>query len=276
MVSQIRHPEWRRSLEDTKYPFEDAATLTNSEGKIIPENVFLDAHLYPIGGGSNMYLSRVDVAHQAITLHIGDDDNTSIATASISVSEPENSVQLKDSFGRPAGIFVSEASRLGVFRAFGLGTHTFRPNQSPFVANVCMPTPQIGVRGIRLADGSLMTGPVWLVGDDGVVITRETVVSPATCSSSSQVDEVIRIDIVGDPLFRRRLCTPKELFTTPTFIKKIKIVNEGNEWLCEPDENGYFSIQGNDSLAGDAALRVRITPEGNIRLEVEGSSSAAT
>ena len=276
MVSQIRHPEWRQSLEDTKYPFEDGATLVNSTNKSIPPDIFLDAHLYPIGASSNMYLSRVEVTSAKVTVHIGDDSSRSVASGDISVSSPTDSVRLTDSYGRPAGILISDSSRLGVLRAFGLGTHDFRSTASSFVAGVCMPTPQVGVRGVQLDDGSLLAGPVWLVGEDGVVVSRETVENPATCDTAAQTQEVIRVDVVGDPLFRRRLCTPKELFTTPSFIKKIKVVNGAEEWLCEPDSHGYFSIQGNDSLAGDAALRVRITPEGNLEFRVEGSSSAAT
>ena len=275
MVSQIRHPEWRESLEDTKYPFESGATLLNATGKSIPPDIFLDAHLYPIGADANMYLSRVEVTSQKVTLHVGDISSRSIATGTIDFSSPVDSIRLTDSFGRPAGIFVSEASRLGIFRAFGMGTHEFSASASSFVAGVCMPTPQVGVRGVQLEDGSLLAGPVWLVGEDGVVVSRETVEDPATCDTPAQTHEVIRVDAVGDPLFRRRLCTPKELFSTPSFIKKIKIVNGEDEWLCEPDVHGYFTIQGNDSLAGDAALRVRITPEGNLEFQVEGSSSAA-
>ena len=92
------------------------------------------------------------------------------------------------------------------------------------------------------------------------------------------MQEVIRVDVVGDPLFRRRLCgdpeepqPPRNLFTTPNFIQKIKVVDANSEWTCPPDANGDFTIQGNDSLAGDSALRVRITEDGRLEFLVEGS-----
>jgi hypothetical protein len=273
MVSQVRHPEWRQSLEETKYPFEPSAPLINAAGKEIPPDSFLDAHLYPIGGGASMYLSKVVVTTASVTFHIGDASTDSLASGSISNSEPFSSVRLKDSYGRPAGILVSETFRLGVFWSFGNGTHEFSSTMSPFVATVCMPTPQIGVRGVQLPDGSLLTGPVWLVGEDGVVFTKETSEEPATCDAAAKTLDVIRIDVVGDPLFKRRLCDPKALFTTPNFIKQIKVINGSAEWTCSPDDRGFFSIQGNDSLAGDAALRVRIDSDGGLEFFVAGSSN---
>jgi hypothetical protein len=273
MPSQIRHPEWRSSLEDTKYPFEPGAKLVNGSGDIIPPDSFLDAHLYPIGGGAPIYLSSIVITVDNIIFHIGDNSSNDIASGSIAVTGSSDTVRLTDAYGRPAGILVSEAARLGLFRSFGIGEHVFTKEQTPFVATVCMPTPQIGVRGIVIPDGTVFTGPVWIVGEDGVVVSKETVTSPATCDRGEETYEVIRVDVVGDPLFRRRLCIPADLFTTPNFMRGIRVVNGSEEWVCTPDEHGYFYIQGNDSLAGDPALRVRTTTRGELKFEVVGTSN---
>ena len=256
MPSRIRHPQWRESLEDTKYSFEPASTLTSDGGNTIPEDSFIDAHLYPIGADVSLYLSKISVSSEFVIFHIGDSNSTSVASGEIPVPGTEATIRLIDPYGRPAGIIVSESEKLGLFRSFGIGDHEFKRTATPFVATACMPTPQIGVRGISIPDGTLFTGPVWLVGEDGVVITQETVTDAATCDTAAQTREVIRVDIVGDPLFRRRLCVPRNLFTTPKFIQKIRVVSEEAEWECAPDANGYFTIHGNDSLAGDSALRV--------------------
>tara|TARA_R110002020_G_scaffold16515_4_gene58248 strand:- start:3150 stop:3980 length:831 start_codon:yes stop_codon:yes gene_type:complete len=271
MPSQIRHPQWRESLEDTQYPFEPGCSLTSKTGATIPVDSFIDAHLYPIGADESMYLSKISVSSELVIFHIGDANSASVASGEIPVPGTEDNIRLVDSYGRPAGIIVSESEKLGLFRSLGAGDHDFARTAAPFVATVCMPTPQIGVRGISIPDGTLFTGPVWIVGEDGVVVTRETVTDAATCDTAAQTRDVIRVDVVGDPLFRRRLCVPRNLFTTPNFIQKIKIVNEDTEWTCAPDDNGYFTIQGNDSLAGDAALRVRITEDGRLEFLVEGS-----
>ena len=271
MPSQIRHPEWRKSLEGTKYPFEPDATLTSDTGNVIPEDAFLDAHLYPIGAGASLYLSQISVAADSVTFHIGDTTSTDLASGTFSITGSASSIRLADIYGRPAGIIVSKTENLALFSAFGVGDPLFEPGDTPFVAAACMPTPQVGVRGIMIPDGTLFTGPVWLVGEDGVVVSRETVTSPATCNTASQVDEVIRVDIVGDPLFRRRLCEPADLFTTPSFIQEIRVVNGTSEWTCSPDDFGYFTIQGNDAHASDSALRVGITADGKLEFKVEGS-----
>ena len=44
-------------------------------------------------------------------------------------------------------------------------------------------------------------------------------------------------------------------------------------YICDADDIGNFNIQMNDSLAADAALRVRTTTEG-IVFQVEGTSNA--
>ena len=273
MPSQVRHPEWRSSLEDTKYPFEPSATLVNSSGTAVLPDSFLDAHFYPIGAKDRLYLSAVVVTTDLVTFRIGDSVSTNVASGSVTITGTSDTVRLLDSYGRPAGIIVSEANRLGIFRAFGIGEHVFTREQTAFVATVCMPTPQIGVRGIVIPDGTLFTGPVWFVGEDGVIVSKEAVLAPATCDTEVQTHDVIRVDVVGDPLFRRRLCVPTDLFTTPNFVKKIRIVSGSEEWVCTPDEHGYFYVQGNDSLAGDPALRVRTTTRGELKFEVVGTSN---
>jgi hypothetical protein len=166
---------------------------------------------------------------------------------------------------------VSEPQRLAAFASFGVGDHEFTQNQTEFVATVCMPTPEIGLRGVVLPDGTIMSGALWFVGEDGIVITDSEVTVPGGCGVPTVDYPTIRVDIVGDPLFRRRLCQPRELFTTPKFVKKIKVVNGDNTWECAPDTNGRMYIQGNDSLAAKAALRVRTANDGTIEVSVAGT-----
>ena len=112
-----------------------------------------------------------------------------------------------------------------------------------------MPTPEIGVRGLVLEDGTVVSGEVWLVGENGIILTSETHDTKQTCAADAVTQNVIRVDAVGDPLFLRKLCDPDELFTTPKFVKTIKIKTGSYEFDYSPDERGYIYIQGNDSLA---------------------------
>lgn len=250
MPQAIRHPEWRRYHETTKYPFADEATLTNASGLFIPEGLFLDATLYPIGGLPALYLSRVVVTNEVATIVIGDQNNEILARAAVNIIEPPANVVLSDSLGRPAGVLVSEPRRLATLQSWPLGTHEFSLDSTEFVARVCIPTPEVGVRGILLDDGSFFTGDVWIVGDDGVVVSSEQVGE----------EQHIRVDVVGDPLFRRRLCAA--VFHTPNFLKTVTVRHRCDSIVCGPDTGGDFKITVGDQDAPDPILRIRAIPEG--------------
>ena len=270
-MARIRHPEWQASLEDTNYPFEPGATLVNGEGDAIPKNTFIDAHLYPIGGTVGMYISKVSVSSSQVVIYISDSSNFDIASATYAINESHSYVRFVDAYSRPAGIAITDSVRLGALSALGVGDHEFTAEQTAFDATICMPTPEIGVRGIVLEDGTVVSGEVWLVGENGIVLSSETHDTKQTCAADAITQNVIRVDVVGDPLFLRKLCDPDELFTTPKFVKTIKIKNGSYEFDYSPDERGYIYIQGNDSLAAKAALRVNTSSEGSIELVVAGT-----
>ena len=144
-MANIRHPEWRESLEDTNYPFEDGASLANSNGAVIDHAVFLDASLYPVGGTGRYYLSRIVNTNTLVTIYVGDDEQQERAQASFSVNNVPNILRLVDAYGRPAGLLVSEALRLISLKAMGVGPHEFSITQTPFVVSVCVPMPEIGM-----------------------------------------------------------------------------------------------------------------------------------
>jgi hypothetical protein len=97
-------------------------------------------------------------------------------------------------------------------------------------------------------EGDVVSGDIWLIGDNGVVIRKDD-------------DCVIRIDIVGDPLFVRRLCNPLDLFNTPNFVKTIN--------GCPPDEYGDYKIEVGDH--GDPHTILRINPvEDGLKIEAIG------
>jgi len=262
MAERILYPEWRKQNESTKYPFGERATLTNDAGRIIIEGTLLDAVLYPVGGVEGLFLSSVEIDHQQVTVYVGDSRDEQRCSGTFPLVNPDGEVALTDRYGRPAGLLVSEGRRLGIFQSWGVGTHTFTRSQTEFAATVCVPTPEVGVRGVQLETGEVFVGDVWLVGDDGVVFRTENHAEPATCAVPARSLKVIRMDVVGDPLFRRRLCTPNELFETPQFIKKVRVVGPNGEFECTPDSIGDLKLFANNALAADTVLRVVNTEEG--------------
>jgi hypothetical protein len=241
MVEHLRHPEWRDELEDVAYPFADGSTLVSTDGFAFSNETFVDASVYPIGGGEGMYISQAIISNREVELHVGDPTTLSLAKATFDPLDPPEEVMLFDDFGRPAGILVARENQLSSFQAWPPGTQTFLTTATQFAARATIPTPEIAVRGILTEAGDVVTGDIWIVGEDGVVIREE--------------DGNIRVDIVGDPLFLRRLCegVGANLFRTPTFLRTIN--GKG------PDDYGNFHINVGDHVAPDTVLR--ITPSGN-------------
>lgn len=265
-MSDIRYAEFLASLETTKYPFIPTASLSNGEVSFL-EGTFLDAHIYPIGGSGRYYISQVTVTSTSFTLFVGDNTNAQLLSSTVTLPITTESLRLTDVYGRPGGILVSSIERLSLMSAWGLGIHTFEQKQTEFCVTCEMPVPDPGVTGFRLPSGEILTGRVWLVGSDGVILHVE----PSTTDKNGNLLHIIRIDVVGDPLFLQRLCSDASLFTPVNPIRKLNIVNGNTVYTCSPDAHGNFSLQMNDALAPDAALRVRTTVDG-IVINVEGST----
>jgi hypothetical protein len=269
MPERTLHPEWRAENEPTKYPFGRSSALTNGTDVLL-EGTFLDAALYPVGGQVGQYLSQVIITHTTATLYVGDAEEPQRASGEFNLVSPPDLIRLTDTAGRPAGVLVSESQRLSIFQSWSVGTHTFLRAHTEFAASVVFPVPATGVRGIQLEDGSLFTDEVWMVGEDGVVLRRETVVAPGPCGQPAAPVEVIRVDVVGDPLFRRRLCEGEALFATPRFLQTITVDDGVQRVQCGPDDFGDFKFTVNNDLAEDTVLRVRPTRDG-IVVEAVGS-----
>lgn len=271
---QIQFPEFRDELATTQYPFADTATLSNAAGDFFLEGVFLDASLYPIGGQARLYISSVLMAGSTCTITVGDQASASLASCSFDTLSPPDILRFVDAHGRPAGLIVSQASLLTVFQSWNQGLHTFKIADTELAVRCCLPTPEIGVRGIILEDGTVFTGDVWLVGEDGVVLRKTSLkIDNPVCGQPPLEYAVVRIDIVGDPLFRRRLCTAPGLFSTPQFIRTITIKQGGRTFVCQPDAAGDFQITVGNNLAADTVLRVHPTDNG-LQIGVVGDKLA--
>lgn len=250
MEQRVFYKEWRDEQAGSKYPFADGASLAASTGLVLDPSIFLDAVVYPIGGGPRVYLTRVSArGTRTVTLVVGTQNGAALASAEFDPLDPPSELNLTDALGRPAGMIVSTPDRLAAFQTWPFGDHDFGQS-AEFVSTCVVPMPAPGLRGLLLEDGTLFTGDVWVVGEDGVVVREDGT-------------GVIRIDLVGDPLFRRRLCEPNDLFVTPRFVKTINGV--------EPDERGNFLLTVNSELAGDTILRLFPTDDGKaLKIEVVG------
>lgn len=262
-MPEIRYPEFRDELEFTNYPFSDAANLTNDAGEFLQQDMFLDASFYVLGATSRLYLSSIDIAHESCTLTLGDAQTAEIASGEFSLLDPPDSVRFLSPHGQPAELLISTASKLGILAGWTLGKHTFRLGQTEFAASVCLPVPMSGLTGFLLASGDALTGDVWLVGEDGIILSHQEIEIPQI-NGTSVFHEVVRVDVIGDPLFRRRLCEVPTFFVTPKFIRRLIIRHGSRQFVAVPDVYGDIQLGVGNLLANDTILRFRAVPEGLI------------
>jgi hypothetical protein len=235
-LAHVIHPDYRDQNEVSRYPFADNANCVSADGRVeIDPTIFVDASLYPVGGDERLYISQIDVAPREVTIYIGSAARPRLVSVAFDPYDDETFLlPLRDAYERDAGILVSEPSKLRIFAAWPNGTHLFRILATSFVAACCIPTPEVGVRGILTEAGELLQGDVWIIGDNGVVVR--------------EVAGELRIDIVGDPLFLRRRCAPLDLFDPPQFLLSI------ND--CGPDDYGNFNLTVDSRLADKTVLRI--------------------
>lgn len=228
--------EWRDQVKPTKYPFTDTSGMTTVENLLFDYTSVYDASFYIINWTSRLFITAVEIAadpNKTARIYVGDVSNQKAAYADIDPFNISEVVTFVDALGRQAGIMVVDPVAFAFIQTWPLGSHQLRLN-AELVTSVITPMPSSYVTAVKTSAGEHLSGDVWLIGEDGVVIRTE--------------NGNIRVDIVGDPLFKRLEYDNPDEFVTPRFVKTIN----GNP----PDENGDFKIVVGDYLAGDTILRV--------------------
>lgn len=247
----IIRQSWRDQCEKIKYPFADTATLLNSTGDVIPDALFLDGILHPIGGDSSLFISKIEILATTVVFWFSC-EITDICSATFSKSSVPSVLQVLDAYDRPAGKLVADASLLTSVASWPLGDHLFADTATGISPSAILPMPEVGVRGLVLESGEIFSGPVTLVGEDGVYFrTEDRIVS-------GEIVPVVMVDASGDPLFLRKSCEEEAAIGAAAlddgpFLKTIN----GEA----PDDDGNFIIFPGNELVEDTV--VRITPSGN-------------
>jgi hypothetical protein len=253
-MGELLFPQWRNENDHGKYPFSPTAELSNGT-VILPENLFADARLYPIGGTQDQYLSKIVKSDTEVTFYVSDPTNGELATGVYDMGAPSERgvVQLQDLYGRAAGVFVTDANRMLPMLGWVSAEYVFTLEQSNFVPGVIVPMPRtVGVRSLRVDDTSHVcaTDDVFIVGGRGVVLE---------CAREG-TDIVITVNSVGEPLYKQLLCQGLS-YSNPC---KLKTING-----LKPDYYGNFQIVP-CCLEVDRTV-LRVVPINNgIRITVAG------
>ena len=198
-MSKIVFGDWRDDNQQRRYPFADDATLIGDD-LTIPESLFIDGRLYPIGGNEDLFLSRITRDGSVITFAVTATGAGELATGSYDVTDIPSTgeIAFHDVYDRPAGMLLATETSLEAFSGLNSGTYEFLSAQARFAAAVVVPQPPVGVRGFVLPSGETIFGDVWIAGEDGVVVRKDD-------------DGSLRIDLIGDPFAARKLCEDEEI-----------------------------------------------------------------
>jgi hypothetical protein len=275
MATEVRYPEWLEQFERTNYPFEDTATMLSVDGRKLPPTVFLDARFNLIDADKQIYLSAVIVEPSRITLWLGDNLNNRIAHSRFNPATSDQLISFRDNFNRAVGVLMVRPGAVSLFRAWGVGTYEFFPESTRLVASTYMVLPVNTVTGFLLDDGTVISGNVVFVGGPGIMLEVGETHIPEPCGSTIPTGKKsIKVHVVGDPLFKRRLCEPQEFFAAPNFIRQLCFSVPGRSGdpnypdkepeivCCGPGDFGDIKITAGQNDSDASIVRVRVTSEG--------------
>jgi hypothetical protein len=233
--------------------------------------MFLDGLLHPVGASGELYLSAVVVESGWVELRVGDAANEWLAAAGFNPLAPSDLVVFRDPLSRPAGVLVSEAARLAPLQGWSRGEHRFSREQTAFATRATCPLPDLAVQGFLLDDGEVLAGDVWLLGGDGVTLS---VVDGETPRPDAPWDRepswFVRVDVTGDPLFRRALCGDAEPLDRRA-VRRLRVRMGCREVICHPDATGHVRLDVGTQETAQPALRIRPSA-GRLDIGVLGGS----
>ena len=242
--------QFRSQMGNTPYPFDDQATLTTADGLTLSQAAIADALIAPVGTWSQVALTQIVTSLGTATLWVGDELHAQVASVTIDPRGAPTQAGLFDTSGRPAGFFRFNPAAAGELQTWPDGTHKFPAGTANFIVSVVVPTPEVGIRGIRVGT-TVFTDDVYLAGIFGVVLNVDK-------RLASYDINAIAVNAIGDPLFVRRDCLASGSFTAPSPLLTINNVG--------PGIHGEYLLLPAGFLKGGTALR--IDPQGTDTLVV--------
>ena len=248
----IAATEWRNNNRNANYPFSDAATLMSEQGVPLDRDVFDDARIYLVGASGRIFIPRINLTGSIVTIYVGSEDSGELGYARYDYNSPPEDLGVLDMFGRPAGIFVSDGRRLAALgTGFGRGDYDFRAEATEFAPSAVIALPDAGIWGILLDDGNVLSGEVWLIGENGVVLREE--------------DGFVRVDVMGDPYAAAKECA--DLGRPFPVFCGIKTING-----ISPDANGDFKLLPGGNMSSGSILRISPNGPGRLKIRLLGVS----
>jgi hypothetical protein len=273
-VTQLRPAEWRDAHANNRFPFSDKATLVADTGEFLSDGIFLDAAIHIPGATGRLRLSQITVRAGTVTIAVGDEQQPVRATGTFTQLSDDSHVALYDAYDRAVGTLVSTPELLQTFQAWTEGVRLFTVDATEFAASCCFAMPEVGFRGFLLDDGGVFTGDIFIVGENGIVLTHETYQQQVVDGADlvEQSFESIRVDVVGDPLFRRASCRG-DAFPLPRYVRRIVVKHGCHEIVVLPSTGTDLKLQTGRRYVEDPAIRIQ-SGDGDVQIELLGTPKA--
>jgi hypothetical protein len=172
----ILNREFRDYSAESMYPFEDSARMSNTDGVIIPNTLFLDALVFSLLDVSlPFYVYAIDGTKGSETeaeIVVKDKKNQIVCRGLM--SSTQDTAYLYDTYGRLAGTVVyslEEGSNM-IHKAQGK-TFIFSSTDLPLICGRCFVTRAKGLSVVS-GGGESLSQDVYLVGANGIHFTSES------------------------------------------------------------------------------------------------------
>lgn len=267
-MSTILFDEWRNYTSHVKYPLADVATLTNSAGDVVPDDLFLDMQIFAqdYTGQYPAYVSQITVDSSYITITISS-GGVELCRAATSRTSPTPTLSFVDDYGRPAGMAICSTVALQTVAGWQLVDHEFSEDEMPLAPDVVIPIPADEVTGFLLDDGEVFYGPVTFYGESGVTFEAVT---------TAEGETEILVHAIGDPLFRRKACESEDgTINAGPFLKTITCIGGGVTTVVEPNTLGHVTITAGDEFSEDTVIRV-IPTDSELQVKLVATRTTTT
>ena len=176
--------EYENQNARRRFPFADSASMIDTDGNVLPTDFMIDAFLYPLNMTGTLYLSSIDNSNGKLYFSTTD-KSAPIGMATYSSDSEYAEVYEIGLLERQIGVVVFGSGLSSIVR--GNALRTFTADATAFTPAVFVPLNQVGVRALKLPDGTYVTGDVTFEGRDGVRVT----------SRVASGKHILRIDVIG-------------------------------------------------------------------------------
>jgi hypothetical protein len=156
--------EWRDSNQSRSYPFAEDASLISEESSRLANDVFIDAIFYPANLTNLLFVSEISRTENIVRVT---DSGTGKVKGQAEISGGEV-LDFRDAEDRHVGKLVK-----GPGFNLLVGDNTYTVEATPLAPSCVFPQNQVGVKSIKLPDGSMLTGNIKFEGVDGIRLRVE-------------------------------------------------------------------------------------------------------